>query len=355
LTDQPNLGTRLGDLIDRFGGELLGDPDILIDGIAPLADAGATHISFLSNSKLRALAAQSQAAALIVTPSDDATVAATYEGARIVTKNPYAYFARTAQYFAALTAFVPAPGIDPSASVHPGALIDPSACIGPHVTIEAGAQVGAGAVIDAGSFIGREAVIGAGTHLFANATFHARCVIGQRGIIHSGAVIGTDGFGFAVEGGVYIKIPQTGRVVIGDDVDVGANTCIDRGALADTIIEDGVKLDNQIQIGHNCHIGAHTAMAGCVGVAGSAIIGKHCTFGGAAMVLGHLTIADNVHISSGSMVSRSILEAGQYTGFYPLAKNAEWEKSAAIVRNLATMREKMRAMEKTIKNLTAKP
>lgn len=352
LTDNKH-GTRLGDLIERFGGDLAGDPNILIAGIAPLADAGATHISFLSNSKLRALAAQSQAAALIVTPNDDATVAATYEGARIVTKNPYAYFARTAQYFAALDAFVPAPGIDPSASVHPDAIVDASAFIGPQVTIEAGARIGADAVIDAGCFIGRDAVIGAGTHLFANATFHARCIIGARGIIHSGAVIGTDGFGFANEGGVYIKIPQTGRVVIGDDVDIGANTCVDRGALADTIIEDGVKLDNQIQIGHNCRIGAHTAMAGCVGVAGSAIIGKHCTFGGAAMVLGHLTIADNVHISSGSMVSRSILEAGQYTGFYPLAKNAEWEKSAAIVRNLATMREKIRALEKTIKTLTS--
>jgi UDP-3-O-[3-hydroxymyristoyl] glucosamine N-acyltransferase len=165
-------------------------------------------------------------------------------------------------------------------------------------------------------------------------------------------VIGTDGFGFANEGGVYIKIPQTGRVVIGDDVDIGANTTIDRGALADTIIEDGVKLDNQIQIGHNCHIGAHTAMAGCVGVAGSAIIGKYCTFGGAAMVLGHLTIADRVHVGSGSMVSRSIAEPGQYTGFYPLAKNADWEKSAAIVRNLSSMREKIRALEKTIKTLT---
>jgi UDP-3-O-[3-hydroxymyristoyl] glucosamine N-acyltransferase len=141
-------------------------------------------------------------------------------------------------------------------------------------------------------------------------------------------------------------------VVIGDDVEIGANTSIDRGALADTIIEDGVKLDNQIQIGHNCHIGAHTAMAGCVGVAGSARIGKHCTFGGAAMVLGHLEIVDNVHISSGSMVSRSVLEPGQYTGFYPLAKNAEWERSAAIVRNLSTMREKMRALEKKIKTLT---
>ncbi|WP_025915433.1 UDP-3-O-(3-hydroxymyristoyl)glucosamine N-acyltransferase, partial [Herminiimonas sp. CN] len=180
----------------------------------------------------------------------------------------------------------------------------------------------------------------------------AGCEIGQRGIVHSGAVIGTDGFGFANEGGAWIKIPQTGRVIIGDDVDIGANTCIDRGALADTVIENGVKLDNQIQIGHNCHIGAHTAMAGCVGVAGSAKIGKYCTFGGAAMVLGHLSIADHVHVSSGSMVSRSILEAGQYTGFYPLAKNADWEKSAAIVRNLASMREKLRSLEKTVQLLT---
>ncbi len=346
------MGTRLGSLVERFGGQLAGDPNLEVAGIAPLADAGASHISFLSNSKLRAQAAQSGAAALILSPADDALVAETYRGARIVTPNPYAYFARAAQYFAALTEFVPAPGIDPSASVAPRAQVDPLAHVGPHATIEDGAVIHAGAIIGAGCFVGRDAVIGEGTQLFANATFHARCQIGKRGIIHSGAVIGTDGFGFANEGGVYIKIPQTGRVMIGDDVDIGANTTIDRGALADTIIEDGVKLDNQIQIGHNCHIGAHTAMAGCVGVAGSAKIGKYCTFGGAAMVLGHLTIADRVHISSGSMVSRSILEAGQYTGFYPLAKNAEWEKSAAIVRNLAAMRDKIRALEKTVKTLT---
>ncbi|HWJ95959.1 MAG TPA: UDP-3-O-(3-hydroxymyristoyl)glucosamine N-acyltransferase, partial [Telluria sp.] len=229
--------------------------------------------------------------------------------------------------------------------------VDPSAHIGPHATVEDGAVIGPGVVIGSGCFVGREAEVGEDTQFFANVTFHARCKIGKRGILHSGAVIGTDGFGFANEGGVYIKIPQTGRVVIGDDVDIGANTTIDRGALADTIIEDGVKLDNQIQIGHNCHIGAHTAMAGCVGVAGSAKIGKHCTFGGAAMVLGHLEIVDNVHISSGSMVSRSVLEPGQYTGFYPLAKNAEWEKSAAIVRNLTSMREKIRTLEKTIAKL----
>jgi UDP-3-O-[3-hydroxymyristoyl] glucosamine N-acyltransferase len=339
-------------LVERFGGQLVGDANLEVTGIAPLTDAGVSHISFLSNSKLRAQALDSKAAALIVSAADDAFIAAGYPGARIVTANPYVYFARAAQYFDALTAYVPPAGVHASAVVAAGAQIAASAHVGARAVIEAGAVIGEGAVIDAGCYIGREAVIGDGTHLFANVTFHAHCRIGARGIIHSGAVIGTDGFGFANEGGVYIKIPQTGRVVIGDDVDIGANTTIDRGALADTIIEDGVKLDNQIQIGHNCHIGAHTAMAGCVGVAGSAKIGKYCTFGGAAMVLGHLTIVDRVHVGSASMVSRSILEPGQYTGFYPLAKNAEWEKSAAIVRNLTGMRDKIRALEKTIKTLT---
>ncbi|MRX09556.1 UDP-3-O-(3-hydroxymyristoyl)glucosamine N-acyltransferase [Pseudoduganella sp. FT25W] len=346
------MGTRLGALVERLGGQLVGDANLEVSGIAPLAEAGVSHISFLSNSKLRAEALQSQAAALIVSAADDAFIAAGFSGARIVVANPYVYFARAAQYFESLTAVVPAPGVHATAVVAASAKVAPSAHIGARVVIEEGAVIGENAVIDAGCYIGRDAVIGADTHFFANVTFHARCQIGKRGILHSGAVIGTDGFGFANEGGVYIKIPQTGRVMIGDDVDIGANTSVDRGALADTIIEDGVKLDNQIQIGHNCHIGAHTAMAGCVGVAGSARIGKYCTFGGAAMVLGHLTIVDKVHVGSGSMVSRSILEPGQYTGFYPLAKNAEWEKSAAIVRNLSTMRERIRALEKIIKTKT---
>jgi UDP-3-O-[3-hydroxymyristoyl] glucosamine N-acyltransferase len=339
-------------LVERLGGQLVGDANLEVTGIAPLAEAGVSHISFLSNSKLRAEALQSKAAALIVSAADDAFIAAGYTGARIVVPNPYVYFARAAQYFESLTAIAPPAGVHASAVVADSARIAASAHVGPRAVIEDGAVVGEGAVIGAGCYIGRDAVIGDGTQFFANVTFHARCQIGKRGIIHSGAVIGTDGFGFANEGGVYIKIPQTGRVMIGDDVDIGANTTIDRGALADTIIEDGVKLDNQIQIGHNCHIGAHTAMAGCVGVAGSAKIGKYCTFGGAAMVLGHLTIVDKVHVGSASMVSRSILEPGQYTGFYPLAKNADWEKSAAIVRNLTTMRDKIRALEKTIKTRT---
>jgi len=348
------MSTRLGELVERLGGHLVGDADIEIFGIASLDDATASHITFLSNPKLRAQAAQTQAAALILSADDDAVVSTGYNGARVVTPNPYAYFARTAQFFAAQQA-LPAPvGIHPSAVVATGAEIAPSASVGPHVVIEAGVIVAEHAVIDAGCYVGRNAQIGAWTHLFAHVTLHAHCRIGQRGVVHSGAVIGADGFGFANDGGVWVKIPQTGGVTIGDDVEIGANTTVDRGALADTLIEDGVKLDNQIQIGHNCHIGAHTAMAGCVGVAGSATIGKYCTFGGAAMVLGHLTIADHVHVSSGSLVSRSIREAGQYTGFYPLAKNADWEKSATIVRNLTAMREKIRELEKTIKSLTEK-
>jgi UDP-3-O-[3-hydroxymyristoyl] glucosamine N-acyltransferase len=346
------MGTRLQQLVERLGGTLIGDAGIEVSGIAPLAEAGASHLTFLSNSKMRRTALASGAAAMIVAPADADAVAEGYAGARIVTPNPYAYFARAAQYFASLTAIAEPVGVHPSAVVDPGARVAASASIGPHVTIEAGATIGERAVIRAGCFIGRDAVVGDDCHFHPNVTFHAACVMGARGIVHSGAVIGGDGFGFASEGGAYIKIPQTGRVVMGDDVDIGSNTSIDRGALADTVIEDGVKLDNQIQIGHNCRIGAHTAMAGCVGVAGSAVIGKYCTFGGAAMVLGHLTIADRVHISSGSMVTRSVLEPGQYTGFFPLAKNAEWERSAAIVRNLDSMRDKLRALEKTVARLT---
>jgi UDP-3-O-[3-hydroxymyristoyl] glucosamine N-acyltransferase len=348
------MSMLLVDLVARLGGQLIGEEGLSISGIAPIDDASNAHITFLTNPKLRASAATTQAAAMILSPAVHASLGAEFSGSRIVTDNPYAYFARVAQLFAAQDATPLLAGIHPSACVDPSARVADSAHIGAHVVIDAGAVIGEDVIIEAGCFIGRGACIGVGTHFHARVTFQSRCQIGARGIIHSGAVIGADGFGFANEGGTWIKIPQTGRVMIADDVEIGANTCIDRGALADTVIEDGVKLDNQIQIGHNCHIGAHTAMAGCVGVAGSATIGKYCTFGGAAMVLGHLTIADKVHISSGSLVTRSISEAGQYTGFYPLAKNADWEKTAVIVRNLGTMREKIRTLEKTVKSLTEK-
>ena len=347
------MGTRLGELVERFGGQLAGRPDVEVTAIASIERAGASDISFLSNSRLRTQVLQSRAAALILAPADDDAVAAGYAGARIVTANPHAYFAHAAQYLVRASE-APAPsGIHPTAVLHGTARVDPTAWVGPHVTVEAGAAIGAHAVIDAGCYIGRDAVIGEHTHLFANVSFHARCIIGARGIVHSGAVIGGDGFGFAVEDGVYIKIPQVGRVRIGDDVDIGSNTTVDRGALDDTIIEDGVKLDNQIQIGHNCRIGAHTAMAGCVGVAGSAVIGRHCTFGGAAMVNGHIEICDDVDITAGTLVAHSIREPGRYTGYYPITRNAEWERNAALLRNLPALRDRIRALERALKTLAA--
>ena len=349
------MGTRLGELVERFGGRLVGDPDLRVDGIAPLDRAGSSELSFLGNSKLRSQAAQSRAAALILAPADDEAVALGYSGARIVADNPYAHFARTAQLLLAQREAAPAPGIHPSAVVHPGARVDPTAHIGPHATIEADAVVMAGAVIEAACYIGREAAVGEGTHFFPKVTFHARCVIGARGIVHSGAVIGGDGFGFAQDEGRYIKMPQTGRVVLGDDVDIGSNTTIDRGAMDDTVIGDGVKLDNQIQIGHNCRIGAHTAMAGCVGMAGSTRVGQHCTFGGAAMINGHIEIADHVHITAGTLVAASITEPGRYTGYYPIAPNAEWERNAAILRKLSSYRERIRALERAVQAQTAEP
>ncbi|MET3106673.1 UDP-3-O-[3-hydroxymyristoyl] glucosamine N-acyltransferase [Oxalobacteraceae bacterium GrIS 2.11] len=345
-------GTRLSDLVERLGGQLIGNADLEVTGIAPLEHANANSITFLSNPKLRKKACETQAAAIIIKNSDVEFIKqSSFQGTLIVVDNPYAFFAKSAQWFAEQNRKRPSAGVHLSAVVDPSAQIAASAVIGPFVCIEADVVVEENVQIDAGSFIGYASKIGADSHIHANVTVHHDCRIGKRAIFYSGAVIGSDGFGFANESGRWIKIPQTGGVLIGDDVEVGANTCIDRGALTDTIIEEGVKLDNQIQIGHNCHIGAHTAMAGCVGVAGSAVIGRYCTFGGAAMILGHLTIADNVHVSSGSLVSRSIAEPGQYTGFYPLAKNADWEKSAAIVRNLDGMRDKLRALEKTVQRL----
>ena len=348
------MSTRLKELVESLGGQLIGDADTQVSGIAPLSDATASQITFLSNPKFRPQVAQTQAAAIILSAADDAVVGADFHGARIVAANPYAYFAKAAQFFAARNAIPVVPGIHPAATVDPSAQVAASAHIGPNVVIEAGAVIGEQTRIYAGCVIGRGVKIGANSCLYPNVTIYAACEIGARAIIHSGVVIGADGFGFANEGGTWIKIPQTGRVLIGDDVEIGANTTIDRGALADTVIEEGVKMDNQIQIAHNCHIGAHTAIAACAGIAGSARIGKYCSIGGAAMIHGHITIVDHVHVSAGTLALRSISEPGQYTGFYPIAKHGDWEKSAALVRNLNGMREKIRALEKSVKQLTEK-
>jgi UDP-3-O-[3-hydroxymyristoyl] glucosamine N-acyltransferase len=332
------VSVRLAEIVARFGGDLAGDGDILISGIAPLDTAQSGQISFLSNSKYRQKLPLTAAAAVILAPE----LAKDCPTAAIVTPQPYLYFARVAQWLNPLPEVVA--GIHPSAVVE--CTVPASASIGPHVWIGAGAKIGANAVIGAQCSIGADAEVGEGSRLYPQVSVYANCRIGNRAIVHSGAVIGSDGFGFARErDGSWVKIPQTGRVLIGDDVEIGANTTIDRGALEDTVIEDGVKLDNQIQVAHNVHIGAHSALAGCVGIAGSARIGRRCTIGGGAIILGHLNIADDVNVSSGTLVAKSITRAGNYTGTVPFMSHDDWLKNFSRLRHLDAMADKIRALE----------
>lgn len=334
----------LGDIAGHLGGELIGDPALRITRIGPLEGATPSTISFLSHPRYQSQLAQSQAGCVIVAPAMREAAAA--RGAAIVLDEPYLGFARLTQWWAARTRTPQAPGVHPSAAVDASVRLGVDVSIGPFAVIEAGAEVGDRAVVGAHCVVGSDAAIGADTRLAPRVVVGHGCRLGARGIVHSGVVIGADGFGFAPVQDRWEKIEQLGSVQIGDDVEVGANTCIDRGALEDTVIGDGVKLDNLIQIGHNVRIGAHTAMAGCAGVAGSATIGAHCTVGGGAIVLGHLTLADHVHISAASVVMRSILKPGQYSGVFPIDDNAAWEKNAATLRQLHGLRERLRALEK---------
>jgi UDP-3-O-[3-hydroxymyristoyl] glucosamine N-acyltransferase len=320
------VALRLGAIVDALGGELSGERDTNIERLAPLQSAPADALSFLSHPKYRKELAASQAACVIVSPAMREVAAA--RGAFVVTPDPYLYFARLTQLWKSAHARPDAARVHPSAVIHPDAVVDPSAAIGALCVIERGARIGADTVLK------------------SRVTVSEDCHIGARCLVHPGVVIGADGFGLAPHEGAWVKIEQLGAVRIGDDVEIGANTCIDRGALEDTVIEDGVKLDNLIQIGHNVRIGKHTAMAGCVGVAGSAVIGAHCTVGGGAIVLGHLTLADGVHISAATVVTRSILKPGQYTGVFPIDDNAAWEKNAATLKQLHGLRDRLKALEK---------
>ncbi|MES2975923.1 MAG: UDP-3-O-(3-hydroxymyristoyl)glucosamine N-acyltransferase [Pseudomonadota bacterium] len=322
------MALRLGSIVSTLGGELHGDPDTLIEGLATLESATPASLSFLSNPRYQQQLAASQAACVIVAPAMlDAALA---RGACIVAEQPYLYFARVTQLWKRQLPAAAGPRIHPSAVVDPAADISSTASVGALCVIERGARIGAGTVLKARVTVGEN------------------CVIGERCIVHSGVVIGADGFGFAPDGGAWEKIEQLGAVRIGNDVEIGANTCIDRGALEDTVIEDGVKLDNLIQIGHNVRVGRHTAMAGCVGVAGSATIGAHCTVGGGAIVLGHLTLADHVNISAATVVTRSITKPGHYTGMFPIDDNASWEKNAVTLKQLHSLRERLKALEKKL-------
>jgi len=334
----------LGDISRRLDGELIGDPAAVVTRIGTLEAADAHTISFLSNPRYQAQLAGSAAGCVIVGPAQREAAAA--RGAAIVCADPYLAFARLTQWWAAQSRRVPAAGVHRSAVVEEGARIAPTASIGAFAYVGAGAEVGEGVVVGSHVHLGTDACVGENSWLKARVTLSDGCRIGRRAIVHSGAVIGADGFGFAPHQGRWEKIEQLGAVLIGDDVEIGANTCIDRGALEDTVLEDGVKLDNLVQIGHNVRVGRHTAFAGCVGVAGSARIGAHCTAGGGAIILGHLEIVDHVHITAATVISRSIMKPGQYSGMFPFDDNASWEKNAATLRQLHTLRERVRALEK---------
>ncbi|MEO7242335.1 MAG: UDP-3-O-(3-hydroxymyristoyl)glucosamine N-acyltransferase [Variovorax sp.] len=319
------MSLTLGAIAEALGGELHGDPTLAIERLAPITSATPDSLTFIAHRKFTAALAGSRAGCIVVAPA--LSEAAATRGAYITTPDPYLYFARLTQLWKQHHASLLGPRIHPSAVIDPDSVIDPSARIGALCVVERGVRIGEDSV------------------LLARVTLLEGCSVGKRCLIHPGAVIGADGFGIAPSEGHWVKIEQLGAVRIGDDVEIGANTCIDRGALEDTVIEDGVKLDNLIQIGHNVRIGKHTAIAACAGVAGSAVIGAHCMIGGAALIWGHTVMGDHVRISAGSAVTRSLARPGEYSGIFPIDDNAAWAKNAATLRQLHGLRDRVRALE----------
>ena len=336
-------GLRLDEIVSRLGGELAGDGSVVVSQVGSLASAGRGQIAFIVSAKYRQQLRDTQATALIVPPqfAEDTALP------RIIHPNPYAYYARVVALLNPQARR--APGVHSSALVH--SAIPASASIGERVVIGSGVELGENVTIYPGCVIGDRVSIGDDSLLYPNVVVYDRCVIGRRAVIQAGAVIGGDGFGFAKDGECWVKIPQIGRVLIGDDVEIGANTSIDRGALDDTVIGNGVKLDNQIQIAHNVVIGENSAMAGCVGIAGSTRIGRRCTVGGAGMIIGHLDLADDVHVSAGTMVTKSLRQAGQYTSIFPLETHDDWLHNAAQIRRLAQLAERVAELEKKLEQM----
>jgi UDP-3-O-[3-hydroxymyristoyl] glucosamine N-acyltransferase len=333
------MALTLGELADRLGAELQGDAGLLVSSVATLRDAVAGQVSFLANRRYRRYLATTNASAVIV-ERRDADIAST---AVLVMDNPYAGYARALQALCP----VPAPrcGVHASATVAPGATIHPTAWVDAGCVVEAGARIGAGVQLGPVCIIGADVDIGADSRLIGRVTVLAAATVGKRAILHPGVVIGSDGFGMARSDDRWEKVPQIGTVRIGDDVEIGANTTVDRGALDATVIENGVKIDNQVQIAHNVVIGAHTAIAACVGICGSSRIGRHCTLAGGVGVTGHLELADHVHITGMSMVSHSISRPGTYSAGTPLMENRSWRRNAVRMKQLDGFARRIKELE----------
>ncbi|RMU70284.1 UDP-3-O-acylglucosamine N-acyltransferase [Pseudomonas syringae pv. aptata] len=342
-----SITIKLGQLAEFLGATLRGDKDIEITGLATLQEAGPGQVSFLANPKYRKLLVDTQATAVLLKPAD----AEGYTGNALVVPDTYLAYARISHFFD------PKPkssaGVHPTAVIAADALIDPAASIGAFAVIESGVRIAAGVTIGAHCFIGARCEIGEGGWLAPGVTLYHDVRIGKRVVIQSGAVLGGEGFGFAQDKGIYHKVAQIGGVTLGDDVEVGVNTAIDRGALADTRIGNGVKLDNQIQIAHNVQVGDHTAMAACVGISGSTKIGKHCMLAGGVGLVGHIDICDGVYITGMTMVTHSITEPGSYSSGTAMQPADEWRKSAARLRKIDDMARRLQKLEKVVETVTS--
>ncbi|MBH3393438.1 MULTISPECIES: UDP-3-O-(3-hydroxymyristoyl)glucosamine N-acyltransferase [Pseudomonas] len=337
----------LGQLAEALGATLKGPEALQITGLATLQEAGPGQLSFLANPQYRKYLDNCQAGAVLLKAAD----AESFAGNALIVADPYQAYARISHLFDPKPKAVA--GIHPSAVVAEDAQVDASASIGAFAVIESGARIEADVSIGAHCFIGARCVVGEGGWLAPRVTLYHDVTIGKRVVIQSGAVIGGEGFGFANEKGIWRKIAQIGGVTIGDDVEIGVNTAVDRGALSDTRIGDGVKLDNQIQIAHNVQIGDHTAMAACVGISGSTRIGKHCMLAGGVGLVGHIDICDNVFVSGMTMVTRSITEPGSYSSGTAMQPLADWRKSAARIRQLDDMAKRLQQLEKRVDTVTS--
>ncbi|MEH0875939.1 UDP-3-O-(3-hydroxymyristoyl)glucosamine N-acyltransferase [Pectobacterium cacticida] len=336
---------RLGELAQQLDAQLHGDGDIVITAVASMHSAKTGQITFLSDSRYREQLASTQASAVVLAEADLPYC----QVAALVVKNPYLTYARMAQLLD--TTPQPATDIAPSAVISPDATLGQQVSVGANAVIESGAHLGDGVVIGPGCFIGKEARIGAGTRLWANVTIYHRVEVGEHCLIQSGAVIGSDGFGYANDRGTWVKIPQLGTVIIGDRVEIGASTTIDRGALDDTVIGNGVIIDNQCQIAHNVVIGDNTAVAGGVIMAGSLKIGRYCMIGGASVINGHMEICDKVTVTGMGMVMRPITKPGVYSSGIPLQPNKVWRKTAALVMNIDEISKRLKAVERKVDNV----
>jgi UDP-3-O-[3-hydroxymyristoyl] glucosamine N-acyltransferase len=334
------MGESLGDLATRFGCELIGDPASTITRVATLANAGPDALSFFSNPAYRSQLRRTTAGAVVL----NADAADLCPVAALLAPDPYAVFARIAALLHPPETF--APGIHASAQIDPSATVSASAHVAANAVVERDATVGEHAVVGPNSVVGRRCRVGRGTRLEANVTLVQDVLIGERCIVHPGAVIGSDGFGNARGDTGWIKVPQVGGVRVGDDVEIGANTTVDRGAIEDTVIENGVRLDNLVQIAHNVRLGEHTAMASLSGISGSTVVGKRCMFGGQSGVVGHISICDDVVVGGATMISKDIREPGFYTGSFPAEKNRDWKRKVARFRRLDELAERLRKLER---------